>query len=62
VSDPQEECPDPKEKSGIQAWLSLGKELISGSENLNCKRIFRFAKKDCWIRKVGSAANGVGTA
>jgi hypothetical protein len=24
--------------------LSLEKELISGSKNLNCKRIFRFAK------------------
>jgi hypothetical protein len=52
--EPPDENLDPKqfrvEGKGVDPGvLSLGKELISGSENLNCKRIFGFAKIDCWI-------------
>ena len=50
-----------RKKGWIQALLSPGRELISGSKNLNCRWIFGFAKLIVGSESVGSAANNVGS-
>ena len=64
--EPPDENLDPKqfrveEKSVDPGGLSLGRELSSGSENLNCKRIFGFAKLIGGSGNVGSAAKSIGS-
>jgi hypothetical protein len=58
VLEPHEKVSDPDgkklSKPGIvEPWP----ELSGGSENLNCRRIFGFAKKIVGSESVGSAAN-----
>jgi hypothetical protein len=59
--EPPDERRDPKQFRAeekrvlVQAVLSLGRELIGGSKNLNCKMIFRFAKLIVGSGNIGSA-------